>query len=77
MRVEFHTGEESWLADAYGTPEFTYFGGLDYEIVVHTTRGVVTMMVSPGEPAMTQNFVDELAAALRERFEERLQERTL
>jgi hypothetical protein len=38
MKVDFHTGEESWLADGYGEPQFTYYGGLDYEIVVHTTR---------------------------------------
>jgi hypothetical protein len=74
MKVDFHTGEESWLADGYGEPQFTYYGGLDYEIVVHTTRGVVTMMVSPGVPELTQAHVDALTVALRERLDERFKE---
>ena len=64
MKVDFHTGEESWLAEAYGEPQFTYFGGLDYEIVVHTTRGVVTMMVTAGDPC-SEIDPGELRAALK------------
>jgi len=76
MKVDFHTGEESWLADGYGVPQFTYYGGDDYEIVVKTTRGVVTMMVSPGEPEFEFD-VEEFREALNRRLNERKTEREM
>ena len=77
MKAFLHAGEEDWIHETTGDPVVVGYGGGTWELTFPTKHGPLEVLIEPGEPAMTQNFVDELAVALRERFEERLQERTL
>ena len=75
MIAEVLYGEEDWVGTISGPPVIDGFDEHGFTMSVPTDRGVLTIMVSQGDPEMTQADVDALTVALRERFEERKAER--
>jgi len=76
MKVEVCEGKEEWIFEG-GIQAVNFYGhdAQTAEIAIQTPHGEVLLHIHPGEPEMTQAFVDELAVALRERLDERYRER--
>ena len=75
MIAEVLYGEENWVGSISGPPVIDGYDEHGFTMSVPTERGVLTIMVSQGDPEMTQADVDALTQALRERLDERFKER--
>jgi hypothetical protein len=78
MKVEVCEGKEEWIFEG-GIQAVNFYGhdAQTAEIAVQTPHGEVLLHIHPGAPEMTQADVDALTQALRERLDERYQERTI